>query len=413
MNLFGEDWSSTTAKKKPKQRSKRQNAKNKVLPHTQAKLDLYNEYLKVYLSVLMKADRINRINLYDVYCGNGKYDDGKPGSPVIALSCVKQVQADFASKGWNRKPIRLSVNDGKKKRYESVKAILEAENNGACTIDCHNLLGEAMLQKVSDEVRLSNGAERNLIFIDPYGYKEIHKTTIKQLMDSGNTEIYLFLPIAQMHRFSPTALKRVNNPSYDPLRRFIGEFMPSYDFSQKPTPDKVFAFINSITTALTFNGQYFACSHYIQRDVAGNYYGIFFVTKHLYGLDKMLNAKWSMDKNNGQGFRLPSKDPLQQSVFDFLNINTHQDDLAKHEQFLTASILEYLADGLPKGNRELYPFLLKLGYLSKHATPILKKLCVEKKLEYTCSTNTKTPAFYLNWDDHRLPSDKCKIRLIS
>ncbi len=57
------------------------NVKNNVLPHTQAKLDLYKTYLKIYFSVLGNVSFVKKINIFDIFCGTGIYDDGKIGSP--------------------------------------------------------------------------------------------------------------------------------------------------------------------------------------------------------------------------------------------------------------------------------------------------------------------------------------------
>ena len=402
-------------RKVPKNRKpKGDEVKNKVFPHTQAKLDLYQSYLDVYLSVLQQAKGIAKINLYDIYCGNGIYDDGRPGSPIISLESIQRVNAYFDSKGWVRKPIKLTVNDGQKKRYESVKTLLSERNKGACQIDCRNLLGEAMLREVGEEIRNNRKNERNLVFIDPYGYKEIHLSTIRELMDSKTSEIYLFLPIAQMHRFSQTAVqKRVNNTSYEPLRRFIKEFLPDYDFNQRPTAERVFQFINAITTALSFGGTYHSCSHYIQRDRAGNYYAIFFITSNLYGLDKMLNAKWSNDKVNGQGYRMSSNVPVNQLSLELQQVSEEDREKIRHLNHLSTLLTDYFVDGQPRTNKDLYKFILGHGYLSKHATPILKEMCSAGKVRYTSCTGANGFPTYLNWEAYNLPDPKYFIQNIT
>jgi len=68
---------------------KKPDAKKVVLPHSQAKLDLYKKYLEHYLRVLSLAQFCTKINLYDIFCGIGLYEDGNVGSPIIAADRIE------------------------------------------------------------------------------------------------------------------------------------------------------------------------------------------------------------------------------------------------------------------------------------------------------------------------------------
>ncbi len=69
-------------------------AKNNVLPHTQAKLDLYSGYLEIFLAILSVTQHIREIHIYDLFCGAGLYDDGKEGSALISYNILDKVN-DF------------------------------------------------------------------------------------------------------------------------------------------------------------------------------------------------------------------------------------------------------------------------------------------------------------------------------
>ena len=64
---------------------KEKDPRTNILPHTQAKLDLYKGYLEHYLRILCHSEFCKKINLFDIYCGVGIYDDGKMGSPLLAI----------------------------------------------------------------------------------------------------------------------------------------------------------------------------------------------------------------------------------------------------------------------------------------------------------------------------------------
>jgi len=65
---------------------------NSVLPHTEAKLKFYTFYLARYLEILVRAPGINKVNIYDMLCGEGIYSDGKTGSAVRAVEAIWEAQ---------------------------------------------------------------------------------------------------------------------------------------------------------------------------------------------------------------------------------------------------------------------------------------------------------------------------------
>jgi three-Cys-motif partner protein len=89
-------------------------AKQIVLPHSQAKLDLYKNYLKHYLRVLCHTSFCTKINLYDIFCGIGLYEDGNEGSPLVTNNCIKDIIEELKIAGKSIKPIQITINDKKK-----------------------------------------------------------------------------------------------------------------------------------------------------------------------------------------------------------------------------------------------------------------------------------------------------------
>ena len=69
---------------------KNSQVKTHILPHTRAKLELYEKYLNRYLAILSRSQWISKINIYDIFCGTGIYKDGKAGSPIIAFNLIEK-----------------------------------------------------------------------------------------------------------------------------------------------------------------------------------------------------------------------------------------------------------------------------------------------------------------------------------
>jgi len=244
--------------KKP---AKKIDAKKVVLPHSQAKLDLFKSYLEHYLRVLGLADFCNKINLYDIFCGIGLYEDGNMGSPLIASECINETQALLKDLGKPIKAIALNINDKEKNKIEVVKNLLESKQLPLCSYNFFNKDADEMLDIVITEVNAAPKNNRNLVFIDPYGYSKIHKEKIHSILKNSSTEIILFLPVMQMYRFKTVALSDYDRSCYDNLRKFIFSFFPESHKIHKDGINNIFEFINEIKVALTFNGKFYTSSH--------------------------------------------------------------------------------------------------------------------------------------------------------
>lgn len=56
---------------------------------TITKLQLYKKYLYEWLPVFMnKSTRVNRILIFDLFCGPGKDSEGTYGSPLILIDMI-------------------------------------------------------------------------------------------------------------------------------------------------------------------------------------------------------------------------------------------------------------------------------------------------------------------------------------
>ncbi|HZY40002.1 MAG TPA: hypothetical protein VFE53_25285, partial [Mucilaginibacter sp.] len=57
--------------------------------HSKAKIELWSYYLAIYLNIIQRAVGIDKIYIYDVFCGEGKYEGGESGSPLVTLTKIK------------------------------------------------------------------------------------------------------------------------------------------------------------------------------------------------------------------------------------------------------------------------------------------------------------------------------------
>ncbi|MCD7976930.1 MAG: three-Cys-motif partner protein TcmP [Tannerellaceae bacterium] len=357
--------------------------------HSQAKVEFYANYLKRYLRILNLSPHIERINIYDVFCGMGIYEDGGKGSPVIAFDAIKLLRIHEPSES----EIHLIINDKEREKVEAVKAYIGEKNKGYCEVTDYNLDIETMFQIVKQQVSQSSRKTRNLIFIDPYGYKNIKKEMLYDLMANGKTEIILFLPISHMHRFTRKAVQDQETEQYRPLREFVYSYFEE-DHIIRTQQVEVMEYINYIKEALKYGGNFYTTSYYIKRD-ASNYFALFFMSSHIYGFQKILEVKWELDTEAGRGFKLP-KPHAGAGLFD-----EHFEEESKNKlaEVLKNILLKALES--PITNKELYQIILRNEYLPKQAITVLKEIQESNSgFKVVNLQNGKPPkkgAFYIDW----------------
>lgn len=355
--------------------------KNTVKPHTEAKLKFYIHYLERYLPILVKTLHVDKINIYDMFCGQAIYDDGKESGAIRAFHKIKEVQENNAD---NDTEITLTLNDLDKRRINNIKIWIKQQTK---TFETYVLNEDAtnLIPKLIKDIDTQGNKVRNLVFIDPYGYKEIDKNLIKDLMKNGRTEIILFLPINQMNRFKNETMGNDVKKYFLPLKKFIEQFQINIE----DTND--LSLIKKIEKALSFDDSNYSTSYHIKNQ-QGKYYALFFMASHILGLQKTLEVKWKLDEQQGSGFN----DTNQQDMFLEVEKTLELEKILKH----------YIQES--KNNNELYECTLKQGFLPKHTNEILKKLKQNNHIQVEYFLGVKR-GYHINYKNYKKNVIKVKI----
>ncbi len=340
-------------------RKRKIKVKDVVLPHSKAKVEFFKSYLEKYLSILVNSKYISEINIVDAFCGKGEYSDGGIGSPIESYYAIEKViNSDLFLQ--NPTTINHIINDIKP---DNTKAVIEYISRGGgikgWKFEAYNYDFEKFKTFLCDLVDNQSKTTRTLIFLDPYGYKNIDKDTIIDLTKNKKTEIVLWLPIANMKRFIDKS-KDTDQSAYLPLKNFLNTFFPENQDEVFSTMG-VFEFINKISIALRINNLY-TTSYYIERDQT-NYYSLFFLSPNNLGFEKILEVKWQLDEINGRGFRQMKPATLFDDEFKL-------EDKTKKLDYLKSELKSFL--GMSKTNLEIRQFMLLSEFLPKHFVPILK-----------------------------------------
>lgn len=389
--------------------SKKQSSKDIMLAHSKAKVNFYQSYLERYLSIMSVTQFFDTINIFDVFCGRGEYDDGGLGSPIRAVETIIKIKKE---KNSDLK-VNLFLNDAQKKYVERVKAYIEdhfPDYKKYCTIRFLNYKAEELFGKICEYVAYTKKNERNFFFIDPYGYKNISRSLLSRLMSNKRTEILLFLPISFMHRFRYYALNK-DDKKAQRLKEFIQEFFPPDHPVCMEEEMYVMNYIEALTDAFSLNHTYYTTNYFIERD-ARNYFALFFICNNLLGLEKAVETKWALDEEHGRGFHQDEqqKDHQLDLFEDWLKIEKAK---ARNE-YLRLRLMNFLRLRC-RSNAEVYTFTLRMGYMPKHANELLREWQKNNQITvnlYGSDKPAKKGAFYLTYANSKDPLfPKVEIKL--
>ena len=393
-----------------KKQSIKQNAKNIMLAHSKAKVDFYQAYLTRYLSIMSVSKYFNTINIFDVFCGRGEYEDGGIGSPIRAIQTIMDIKQ---ARPYDSLCINLFLNDAEKEYIERVRQYVEEhlpDHKLYCNVHYYNCKANELFVKICKFVSQTNANARNFIFVDPYGYKDINRNTLVNMMSNGKTEILLFLPISFMHRFRSYAFHTDANKGAQRLKEFISEFFPPTHPVCLEEEMDVLEYIDALTEAFSFNNQYYTTNYFIERD-AHNYFALFFIGNNLLGLQKAVETKWALDAEFGRGFRQSEKQNTQTRLFDEWFEKENENKLLNA---LKDKLLGYLSSK-ERSNAELYEYILRIGYTPTHANNVLRDLQINDRIcvNRCDNKNVRRGCFYLSYQDAKdksLPKAIIKLK---
>lgn len=367
----------------------KRDVKENLLEHSEAKVRLVGEYLKRYLGVIANLAYIEKIRVYDLFCGKGRYDNGGEGSPLIITRAIDELYKSGLIRGAFPK-IDCHFNDIQEEKVANTKLEIEKlklDPDAFGEIHFSSEDYQEMVKRLTNLLpRLKN--EKVFIFIDPYEYKHIKLRDIRELLKSKNTELLLWLPTAQMYRFH-------QNGTPEALKDFIDELVAYKDWREKDS-DTPWKFIGHLKDSFraALGGDFYVDTFSIEKDPR-TVFCMYFFTSHIYGAQKMLEAKWEIDQEQGKGWAFDA----QPTLFSAQKANPLAD---KFEEFLKTS----------RTNAAVYDFVIHNGFLTTHATEVLVAWQEQGKIEVIESDgkSARKRSFYISYEKYRDEPNKVKIK---
>ena len=340
-----------------------------MFEHSAKKVELLQLYLDAFLAVIGHDPHTEAIHCHDVFCGEGIYPGGGKGSPIIFAECLRAWAARCPGKKFS---FHFNDKDGEKvahakKHIDGMAPLPRNLHVTSSTLPFDHVIQETR-HKIA-ELR----KEKAFLFVDPYGYKEIKPQLIKDLMKGNKSEVLLFLPTQQMFRFSKKGTPEA-------LSGFLEGLQEGHAF---PVGARISEYITFIVQGFRrLMPEYFVDSFTIRKD-ASTAFCLFFFTSNLKGAEKMLEAKWKLDDQQGAGWSYEAG---------------FSADTLFHEPFIhpLAKLLQNRLHSAPQTNAAIYEATIRAGFLPKHALQILSDMQKNGEI-HVKPDGTKAGAFYLNY----------------
>jgi len=371
---------------------KKQNSKTNLLNHSEAKVELLGKYIGRFLNILCSENYTKRIRIYDLFCGQGLYENGGEGSPIVIMRSVKEVFYRIVNNKEVKTKLDCYFNDIKSEKVEKAeRSIIEKKlwYPSFGTLKFSSIDYKDYLQNLTVELNELDD-EKAFVFIDPYEYKHIKMQHIHALMKNRKTEVLLWLPTQFMYRFEKNSTPKA-------LKDFIEELVPYEKWNESRNSRE---FVEELRDGFqnAIGDSFFVDNFIIQKD-PGTTFALFFFTPHIKGFEKMLESKWEVDNEHGTGWSYNSN---QLSLFTENKVNPLAEKL---REFLSAK---------ERTNGELYFFTIKQGFLPKHINEILRDWQNTSKIDVknVDGSRVRRSAFYINYQNYRKNHSRITIQYL-
>lgn len=325
----------------------------KIHRHSKEKLAVYREYLLAYLLVMIHSPKWNIITIIDLFAGMGVSKNEDTGSALIAAKVID----GFRKNPKSGKVLQLFLNEFDPENHSKLKENLSQYDFPKITNQSANDFVGGLFAHGHLSQHKAAGSH-SLLFIDPHGYTQLSPENLNKVFASAQTDIMIFVPTNAIYRFA--------GREGGPASRFLLDFgitEPSHDLAEfaEKMKDKIQEKANTC----------FVYSYGLKNKNARNsLFHLFFVTKHILGARKFLEAKTKIkEKLRGQLALFDPDEPKKES-----GVRT----------FLSQE----------RSNAELYVEIITMGYLPKEMTAILKSMEKSGELEVR-GDNRQKGAFYL------------------
>jgi three-Cys-motif partner protein len=301
-------------------------------PHTKAKHDLLCRYLGGWFPILSRYR--GRVIFLDGFAGPGIYEEGEPGSPVVALETL----LDHSYLGrMNDCEFLFVFNEWDKSRYASLERVINelTQRRGGLPPNIKvGLYNKNFTELATDILQQIEGRSLapTFAFLDPFGYKDTPMGVIQRLLSFNRCELFIYFDFNSAMRFSTSG-------NVD--RRFEALFGTDEFKSAPEAGEKRKVFLHDLYQRQLSQvcGFEYVQSFEMINDKNRTPYYLFYCTRNLKGLATMKEAMWKIAPTGD--YRFSDLLAGQRILFgDDVDTQPLQDELARYFAGRTVTITQ-------------------------------------------------------------------------
>jgi three-Cys-motif partner protein len=268
-------------------------------PHTEAKHKILRYYLGAWFAIMAEGSPERRFVFLDGFAGRGRYNDGQPGSPLIAL----EVLLDHPLfERWSQKDFTFIFVEPDNGNFDNLCAELEGfwSDRGGQPSNVRVLTLPQTFEDAAEGILESLGGKSlapTFAFVDPFGWKGLPLDVISRLLAYDKCEVFVNFMIDHVNRFVEVGDVQ---SSIQELFGTTAEHLPPEDVRGDDRRDFLIELYGS---QLKQRAGFKYVVDFQMIDMRGRpLYHLFYGTRSLTGLDRMKQAMWKVDPGGGVRF---------------------------------------------------------------------------------------------------------------
>lgn len=265
----------------------------KMEDHTAGKHLVLREYLNGWFPILGRWN--SRIVFIDGFSGPGEYQNGEPGSPLIALECVEQHKA--AGRIGQTEVVCIFI-EADHERAANLRGLLNGRDfSDAIKIDIRegtfgDHLGDMLDYIDEQKVKLAPA----FVMIDPFGVKDSSMALIERILANEKSEClisFMYEPIRRFH----------SNPKFEAsLTELFGTDAWKHCLNMAESEAKKRFLHDLFRASLKYRGAKYVVNFELWKK-GRHIYTLYFATGHEKGCDLMKRAIWKISPDGSFEFR--------------------------------------------------------------------------------------------------------------
>lgn len=259
-------------------------------PHTRAKHQILEEYLKAWFPILSAYNE--KILYIDGFSGPGIYENGEFGSPIIALRCLLEHSLKLCETRPKRQFGFLFIEED----AERARILNETINQLYPTIPPNVIIQiqegecEAVLNPILSVIeREGRDLQPTFAFLDPFGYSGMPFNLIRRILSYNRCEVFVNFSYNSINRFIETYDLR--DEIFDTLFG-TPDWRSARGLGNRQERNRILTgiYTNQLKTTATYVRAFEMWNNLNQIT-----YYLYFATNHRLGFIDMKKAMWKAD----------------------------------------------------------------------------------------------------------------------